>query len=120
VSAVLRVARSGELDVHIKNDVRSIVLEELMIPRRELGLDGKVSAYGIPVAAASSKEYVPSGTFQIMSENALAYSAKAPRPLVSSTGHREVGEGQFSEWDDEVPKVGTHFRRRTRQRHLLS
>jgi len=45
--------------------------------------------YGIPVAATSSKVYVPLGTFQMMSEYALAYSAKAPRPLSIPTDQRE-------------------------------
>jgi len=81
-------------------------LGQLESPRSEQGLECGVQskyvsvraginwssnsmAYGIPVAATSSKEYVPSGTFQIMSEYAFAYSAKAPRPLVIPTDQCE-------------------------------
>lgn len=43
--------------------------------------------YGEPVATASSNESVPWGIFQTRSENALAYSVKAPRPLAASRKH---------------------------------
>lgn len=45
-------------------------------------------AYGEPVAAACSNENVPSGIFQTISEGAVAYSVKAPRPLTVSKQKR--------------------------------